>query len=111
MSSNKSLIKKYKQEDFLNTEDVLKNTLLKKAKGFVVEEVVEEFGFNEEGKMVLTKKKVTTKEVAPDSNAIKYLLELENLNSNRFSTMTDEQLKQEKIKLLNLIKGEEESEN
>ena len=110
MSSNKSLIKKYNKEENVKAEEVLKKTLLKKAKGFVVEEIVEEFGFNEDGKMVLTKKKVTTKEIAPDSNAIKYLLELENLNSNRFSNMTDEELKQEKIKLLNLIKGEEESE-
>ena len=60
--------------------------------------------------MVLTKKKVTTKEVAPDSNAIKYLLELENLNFNRFANMTDEQLRQEKIKLLSIIKEEENFE-
>ena len=110
MTSNKSLIKKYKDENLLNPEESLKNTLIKKAKGFVVEEVVEEFGVDENGKMVLTKKKVTTKEVAPDSNAIKYLLELENLNFNRFANMTDEQLRQEKIKLLSIIKEEENFE-
>lgn len=94
-----------------NPEEVLRQTLIKKAKGFVIEEVLQEFSVDENGNMVLVKKKITQKEIAPDSSAIKYLLELENLNSNRFANMTDEQLKQEKIKLLNLIKGEEESEN
>ena len=111
MSSNQSLKNKYKKSSVLTPEEILKNTLLKKAKGFVVEEVVEEFSVDDNGKMILNKKKVTTKEVAPDSNAIKYLLELESLNSNKFAHMTDEQLNQEKIKLLNLIKGEEQSEN
>ena len=71
--------------------------------------MVEEFSLDESGEMKLTKKKVTTKEIAPDTNAIKYLLELEHLNHNRFESMTDEQLKQEKLKLLNLVIGEDEN--
>ena len=48
MSSNQSLKNKYKKSSVLTPEEILKNTLLKKAKGFVVEEVVEEEEVEEE---------------------------------------------------------------
>lgn len=86
--------------------DVLKSSLIKKAQGFVVEEVTKEF-VKEEDKLVLNKKKITTKEFPPDATAIKFLLELEKFNTNEFSQLSDEQLKQEKDRLLNLLKEEE----
>ena len=77
METIKRLNKKYKDLENLTTEESLTKTLLKKAKGFVIEEVVEEFLREEEGNLVLTKKKVTTKEVPPDAGAIKVLIELQ----------------------------------
>ena len=84
----------------------LKKSLFKKATGFVVEETTKEF-VKDEDKMVLSKKKVTTKEFPPDSSAIKFLLELEKFNNNEFENLTDEQLHQEKLRLLNILKDEE----
>ncbi|MBQ3214065.1 MAG: hypothetical protein IJB10_03585 [Clostridia bacterium] len=97
----------FNNEQNLSSTEILKTSLIKKAKGFVVEEVTKEF-VKEEDKMVLHKKKVTTKEFPPDAGAIKFLLELEKFNTNEFALLTDEQLKEEKIKLLNLLKGEED---
>jgi rhamnulokinase len=84
----------------------IKKSLFKKATGFVVEETTKEF-VKDEDKMVLSKKKVTTKEFPPDSSAIKFLLELEKFNNNEFENLTDEQLHQEKLRLLNILKDEE----
>lgn len=72
----------------------------------MVEEIIEEYFLSENGEMVLNKKKITTKEVPPDTNAIKYLIESENVlkKSNQYENMTDEELNKEKIKLLNLLK-------
>ena len=72
----------------------------------MVEETTKEF-VKDEDKMVLSKKKVTTKEFPPDSSAIKFLLELEKFNNNEFENLTDEQLHQEKLRLLNILKDEE----
>lgn len=112
MSSIKSLTKKYKKLEKENKEDSIKNSLLKKAKGFMVEEIIEEYSLSEDGQMILNKKKITTKEVPPDTNAIKYLIESENLLSkNAFENMSDEELNKEKIKLLNLLKEENYENN
>lgn len=99
-----------KPEENLNKQtssiDILKSSLIKKAQGFMVEEVTKEF-VKEDDKLVLHKKKVSTKEFPPDSTAIKFLLELEKFNTNEFSLLSDEQLKQEKDRLLNLLKEED----
>lgn len=99
-----------KPEENLNKQissiDILKSSLIKKAQGFMVEEVTKEF-VKEDDKLVLHKKKVSTKEFPPDSTAIKFLLELEKFNANEFSLLSDEQLKQEKDRLLNLLKEED----
>ena len=90
----------------ISSIDILKSSLIKKAQGFMVEEVTKEF-VKEDDKLVLHKKKVSTKEFPPDSTAIKFLLELEKFNTNEFSLLSDEQLKQEKDRLLNLLKEED----
>ena len=108
METIKRINKKYKDLENVSPQEALTKTLLKKAKGFVLEEVVEEFcKCDETDRLILSKKKITTKEVPPDTTAIKVLIELENLNANRFSSLTDEELNEEKNKLIKMLEGEE----
>ena len=109
MNSISKLTKKYKEDGSTNCEEVLKSSLLKKAKGFILEEIIEEYSKDsEDKKLVLSKKKITTKEVPPDTAAIKFLIEMESLDKNKFSNMTDEELQKEKERLLKLLKEEED---
>lgn len=108
MNTIKKLNKKYENLDYKTQDEILKSSLLKKAKGFIVEEIIEESVKNEDSSSLnLVKRKVTTKEIPPDMNAIKYLIELENLNQDRYANLTDEELRQEKLNLLKLLKEEE----
>lgn len=79
----------------------LKDALIKKALGYDVKEVVEEYSSDDDGEVKLSKKKVTTKFVPPDMTALKILLDE---NQKDFSQMTDEELYEEKIRLLYLLK-------
>ena len=83
------------------TEQDLRQVLIKKALGYDATEVVEEYVGNEEGDVKLTKKKVTTKNVPPDITALKLLLDE---NEQQVGQMSDEELEQEKIRLLKLLK-------
>ncbi len=75
-----------------------KKALLKKALGFKTKEIVEEYSTTD-GEIVLTKKKVTQKTVPPDCMAIKMLMEEEV-----GGYLTDEELLEEKDRLLKLLK-------
>jgi len=77
-----------------------KKALLKKALGFKVKEVVEEYSSNE-GEVVLTKKKVVEKLIPPDCTAIKMLMEAQEGKIY----LTDEQLEEEKERLLKILEG------
>ena len=61
------------------------------------------YGFNE-GEAVLMKRKVTKKTVPPDIQAAKILME----EQKPLRTLTDEQLQEEKERLLRLLKSREE---
>lgn len=74
------------------------DTLLKKACGYTYEEVTKEYGIDDEGNTKLIKQKVVEKYVPPDVSALKAYVEL---SKNELFEMTDEELKQEKIRLLN----------
>ena len=101
------LTRRYESEK--NSENIIKTTLLKKAKGFVLEEISEEYSKDENGNALkLVKRKVTSKEVAPDVNAIKVLIEMSKLNESSYKTMTDEELIKEKDRLIKLLEGGEE---
>ncbi|MBR5192094.1 MAG: hypothetical protein IKW33_01625 [Clostridia bacterium] len=82
------------------SEDKLKSALIKKAIGFDSTEVTEEYAIDDNGEIKLTKKKVTKKNVPPDMTAIKILID----DAVPISEMTDEQLENEKIRLLQLLK-------
>ena len=109
MNSIKKLTKKYEKESFEDSEDILKRSLLKKAKGFILEEIIEEYSKGDDDKkLVLNKKKITTKEVPPDTAAIKFLIEMDSFDKNKFANMTDEELEVEKKRLLKLLKEEDD---
>ena len=95
------------KEERVNQDEDLRDALIKKALGYNATETVEEYVSSEEGEVKLTKKKVTIKNVPPDISAIKMLLESETQN---IETLTDEELEQEKQRLLSLLK-EAEKEN
>lgn len=85
-------------------EEIL-NALLKRAKGYSYKEVQEEFAVKDDGELSLTKRKVLEKYCPPDSGALKTYMEL---NGDRdVSDMTDEELKQERQRLLMELKEEE----
>lgn len=83
-------------------KDLLVRVLLKKAKGFLVKEKTDEYVVNADGDKKLVKSKVVTKRAPPDVTACKILLEMDNGELN-YVDMTDEQLKAEKARLLNLL--------
>ena len=94
------------------SKQVIENALLKKAIGYDCDEIIEEYVIDDEGNAKLSKKKITKKHISPDIPAAKILLEQyanENLDS-KFENMTDEQLKQENIKLLKLLKNKGEND-
>ena len=76
-----------------------KQALIKKALGYNTTEVIEEYVANEDGDIKLSKKKVTLKNVPPDITAIKLLMDGEEQLCN----LTDEQLIEEKKRLLELL--------
>ena len=78
----------------------LEQALIKKALGYDATEVVEEYvGDGDEIK--LSKKKVTTKNVPPDMSALKFLLDE---SQKQVGEMTDQELFEEKVRLLCLLK-------
>lgn len=79
------------------------DTLYKKAIGYVVEEVVEEYGGAEKDGELL-KRKVTQKPIPPDVLALKTYIEL-NGSANELAEYSDEQLEMEKQRLITEIKN------
>ena len=81
------------------TQQQIKQALIKKAVGFSHDEVIEEYSIDENGDKKLVKKKITKKFSPPDIPAIKILLD--NFNDTQdLEEMTDQQLQQEKLRLL-----------
>lgn len=97
-----------KTQDFSHNEEEVKKALYKKAMGYDCSEVVEEYGTNQDGDLTLTKKKVTKKYVGPDVTSLKLLLSyFSSINSTDLKKMTDKELMEEKLRLLELLKMED----
>lgn len=97
-----------KTNDFSHNEEEVKKALYKKAMGYDCSEVVEEYGTNEDGNLTLTKKKVTKKYVGPDVTSLKLLLSYFSSNENMdYKKMTDKELIEEKMRLLELLNMED----
>ena len=84
-----------------NYKTDLENALIKKALGYDATEVVEEYSSDNDGEIKLLKKKITTKNVPPDMSALKFLLDE---GQKDLTQMTDDELFEEKIRLLNILK-------
>ena len=90
-------------QQFLKYKDKIEKALLKKAFGYRYNEVIEEYTISEDGEK-LTKRKVTTKDVPPDISAVKFLLDsLEITNVENFEELSDEELKAEIKKAMELL--------
>ncbi len=79
----------------------LMNAVKKKAIGYMTTENVEEYSLVD-GELNIVKRKVTQKEVPPDIAAVKYLID--ETTADPYSDMSEEELENEKKKLLNLLK-------
>ena len=86
-------------------EDKIGDALLKVALGYQVSEVTEEYA-EVDGALKLTKRKKTKKDIPPDLKAVQMLLSTGD--SGEFSTWTDEELEQEKKRLLAELEKTEE---
>lgn len=93
------------------SEKEIKNALYKKAIGYEANEVVEEFILSEDGDYKLSKRKVTKKHISPDLSAVKLLLEKVEKKTDKYSEMTDEQIINEKLKLLQMLEDAKSEEN
>jgi len=74
--------------------------LWKKAVGYDIEEVVDEYGY-ENGRQVQLKQKVNKKGIAPDLAAIKLLMESID---DEYDSMTEDELIKERDRLIGLLK-------
>lgn len=79
-------------------------SLLKRAKGYRYNEVQEEYSVKEDGEFVLTKKKVVRKYCPPDASALKTYMDIAGEQSA--ASMSDEELENEKQKLIEKIKDD-----
>jgi hypothetical protein len=86
-------------------EDLMK-ALRKKAKGYKAKEVVDEFVVDEGSTPVLSRRKITYKDVPPDIGAVKTIAEI--LSDTGYKELTAEELKREKQRLLEELKTNEE---
>lgn len=82
----------------MKKQDVM-STLLKRAMGYTVEEIVEEYAGDERGGELI-KRKVTTKPVPPDVTALKTYIELSKQDDG-YASMSDNELELEKERLVN----------
>ena len=80
--------------------------LMKVALGYSVEEVTEEYA-EVDGELRLTKRKETKKDVPPDLKAVQMLL---SSAEDRVSELSDEELEEEKERLLKLLQSEKKTE-
>ena len=92
-------------------EDKIKKALLKKALGYNADEVIEEYTYNDEGELKLSKKKVTKKHFSPDISAVKVLLErYYKTYEEKILAFSDDELLSERQRLKNLLKGESDGD-
>ena len=82
-----------------NFDEKLNKVLVKRALGYSCKEVIEEYS-EESGNLKLIKKKVTKKNIPPDINAVKILLDKNDGTELNFNSLTDEELLKMRDELL-----------
>ena len=88
----------------------IEKAVFRRAVGYDVQEITEEYS----GENELLKRKVSSKHYPPDMTAVKTMLEL-GLDNDELKTMSDTELRELKIRLLNqlndMTKGEVDEDN
>lgn len=85
----------------------LTRLLLRRAQGYPYTEKTDEYAVVD-GEVTLTRRKVVTKRVQPDADALKMLIDLDGATD--ITQMTDEELQSEKLRLIALLKQCEEGD-
>lgn len=80
----------------------IEKALLSKALGCTTQEIVEEYGLSGE-EFVLQKRKTSTKSYPPDLSALQILMESKTSDSGKYAKLSNEELEQEKIRLIKLL--------
>ncbi|MCL1945325.1 MAG: hypothetical protein FWF56_05955 [Firmicutes bacterium] len=91
-------------------KEKLSQAIYKKALGYKSEEIVKEFGKNNDGELELIKQKTSTKHNSPDISAAKLVLELGE-NFDDYDSMSIEQLQLERDRLREIYKIVKNKEN
>lgn len=86
-----------------NELDGVKSALEKRALGYDSTEITEEYSEKEDGELRMIKRKVVQKNVPPDVSALKLLFELSEKTCD-LSSLSDEELEREKLRLIKLLK-------
>lgn len=84
----------------------IKKALLDKALGYTTQEIVEEYGLSGDD-FILQKRKTSMKTYPPDLSALQMLLDENEVENNKYSSFSKEELEQEKIRLIKLLKEKE----
>lgn len=79
----------------------LTRLLLRRAQGYPYTEKTDEYAVVD-GEVTLTRRKVVTKRVQPDADALKMLIDLDGATD--ITQMSDEELQSEKMRLIALLK-------
>ena len=85
-----------------NIKSKILKALIKKAVGYSAKETVKEYQITDGGEEVLIKKKVSQKVVPPDIHAAKMLMD--SFEKRELTELSDDELKTEKERLLQLLK-------
>jgi len=80
--------------------------LKKLATGLIVTEITKEYAKDDNGDLQLIKKKVNEKMLPPNTDIMKMLYQSSKENNSKYKDMTDEQLLEEKQRLLEQLKNE-----
>ena len=90
-------------DEFFKYKNKIEKSLLKKALGYRYNEVIEEYLVNDDGEKLI-KRKITTKDVPPDMNAVKLLLDSLDVSKEvNFEELSDDELKNEIKNVMELL--------
>ena len=104
-----------KRDRAMNYEKIFDNNTIKAIKklanGMVVTEITKEYVSDEDGDLKLIKKKVNEKMLPPNTDIVKMLYTSVKEDTNKYKAMTDEELENERNRLILEIQKEQANEN
>lgn len=91
-------------------DEEIRKSIIKRAKGYRYNEVQEEYSVDGDGVAVMTRRKVMKKYCPPDAAALKTYMDLCR-EEDDVCDKSDEELEEEKQRLLALLSGEQRQKN